>query len=393
MGSQRRHELVRQSQTQRVLDVIADHGPVTRSDIVDRSGLSRPTVLKIVRNLATDDLIRKVGSQSGAAGRSPELYTLNPSVGCVIGVDLGGTKVRAAVADLQGEVLAELVEDTRHGDRPLLDQLAAGCHTLVNEVGMSWSQLQRLVVGSPGIVTPDGTLALADNLRISPTFKLGAALEEELGVGVVVENDVNVAAIGEGWRGKAVGCDDFAVLAVGTGVGMGLVLNGRLVRGAHGAAGEIAYLPIGASPLTTDVRRHGALETVAGATGISRHFRDLRTSGVPTTLGPTASVEKIFQAAQAGDELAELVVAHEADLLALCVLSIVSVVDPKVIILTGGIGSNPALLGPLRESVGRIVPVEVAIELSELGARSGVVGAVAWAVEEAHKQLFGSEPV
>ncbi|MDH3301236.1 MAG: ROK family protein [Acidimicrobiia bacterium] len=392
MGSQRRHDLVRQSQTQRVLEVIADHGPVTRSDIVDRSGLSRPTVLKIVRGLVTDHLIRMVGSQSGSAGRSPELYSLNPSVGCVIGVDLGGTTMRAAVADLEGTVLAELVEDTRHGDQPLLDQLATACRALVDQADMAWAQLQRLVVGSPGIVTPEGTLALADNLRISPTFKLGAALEEELGVGVVVENDVNVAAIGEGWRGKAIGCDDYAVLAVGTGIGMGLVLNGRLVRGAHGAAGEIAYLPIGASPLTDDARRHGALETVAGAGGIARRFRELRAEGVPTTLGPHAAVEKIFDAAANGDELATKVITEEAELLALSVLSIVSVVDPKKIILTGGIGSNPALHGPLCEAVARMVPVDVTIERSELGRRSGVVGAVGLAIEEAHLRLFGTEP-
>ncbi|MDH3292922.1 MAG: ROK family transcriptional regulator [Acidimicrobiia bacterium] len=392
MGSQRRHDLVRQSQTQRVLDVIADHGPVTRSDIVDRSGLSRPTVLKIVRRLAADQLIRMVGSQSGSAGRSPELYALNPSVGCVIGVDLGGTKMRAAVADLEGTVLAELVEDTRHGDQALLEQLSVGCRTLADEAGMSWSQMQRLVVGSPGIVTPEGTLALADNLSISPTFKLGAALEEELGVGVIVENDVNVAAIGEGWRGKAVGCDNYAVLAVGTGVGMGLVVNGQLVRGAHGAAGEIAYLPIGASPFTADARRHGALETAAGATGIARRFRRLRGEGDSTSLGPRASVEQIFDAAQSGDHLARRVVSEEADLLAHCVLSIVAVVDPKKIILTGGIGSNPVLHDPLCRAVERMVPVDVTIERSELGPRSGVVGAVAWAIEEAHIRLFGIEP-
>jgi predicted NBD/HSP70 family sugar kinase len=257
---------------------------------------------------------------------------------------------------------------------------------------MAWSQLQHVVVGSPGIVTPEGTLALADNLKISPTLKLGAALEEKLGVAVVIENDVNVAAIGEGWRGKAVGCDDYAVLAVGTGVGMGLVLNGELVRGAHGAAGEIAYLPIGASPLTREARRHGALETAAGAVGIGRRFRRLRRKGLSTTLGARATVEQIFSEAAAGDELACRVVAEEADLLALSVLSVVAVADPEKIILTGGIGSNAALHRPLCDAVERMVPVAVNIERSELGPRSGVVGAVAWAVEQAHRQLFGTEP-
>jgi predicted NBD/HSP70 family sugar kinase len=208
-----------------------------------------------------------------------------------------------------------------------------------------------------------------------------AALRARFDVPVRIENNVNLAALGESWEGLARNVPTFAFVSIGAGVGMGLVVDGELVRGAHGGAGEIGYLPSGRDPYDERHRLHGGLEDEIGAAGILASLRER--SG-----RELESVHEVFTLARDGDDAARAVVKDVARRLGVAIASVIAVIDPQLIVLGGGIGSNPALLGPVRSTVAELVPLTARIEISRLGDQAALHGAVAVALREAHALLF-----
>jgi predicted NBD/HSP70 family sugar kinase len=242
-----------------------------------------------------------------------------------------------------------------------------------------WRRVDALSLGTPGVQNADGTIRLADNVRGLDEVRVAAALRRLLRIEVRVENDVNMAALGEFEHGVAKGCRNFVLLAIGTGVGMGVMVDGRIIRGSRGAAGEVAYLPIGAVPSAPASLRRGAFEVAAAGSGVceilkARLSRQRRLSG--TSLHAGSSAREVYGAAALGDRLAADVVREHAELVAHAVLGVASVVDPELVVMGGGIGSNPVLLAPLRDAVSRITPWPIRVESSSLGPDAGLIGAV-----------------
>lgn len=366
----RGHAVLREANEFVVLRLISAWAPVSKAELVERSGLSRPTVLSIVAALEEQGLVVGHKAEGSGVGRAPLLYGPNPAVAFVVGVDLGGTKVRAALADMAGSVLAERVAPTdRRGGWRVVDQIAGLAHEVAADAGVPWAKVRGCTLGSPGVLTADGSIELAGNIRGLDRFDVQAALDERCGTPVRIVNDVNLAAVGEHAEGAGRGRQSLVLFAIGTGVGVGVISNGRLLAGARGRAGEIAYLPIGHDPADPAARERGAYEVAVSGSG----FRSLaaRTAGADRS-GP----EVLLEAAALGDPEALDVVERYAHLVACGVLSTVAVVDPEVVVLGGGIGSNPFLLGPIRAALDRIAPFPVPVELSRLGPRAGVVGAV-----------------
>jgi glucokinase len=285
------------------------------------------------------------------------------------GVDLGGSKVRVAVARCaDGTVVAEHVEPTVDGDADdLLRQLTGAVHRVIPP----GTTVTSLAVGSPGLIRPDGTVALASNVRGLHELPLASSLSTALGIPVVVENDANVAAIGEGAQGAAVGCATYAVLSIGTGVGCGLIVDGRIVRGHRGAAGEVAFLPLGAPTGSPATRAAGALELAASGPAFER--------AAARRFGRRVSASEVLSLAAQHDLVAVALVADEAALIGAAIMAIVAVIDPEVVVLTGGLGSNHLLLAPVRETFAQWAPHQVDVRTSPLGDRAGVVGALALA--------------
>jgi predicted NBD/HSP70 family sugar kinase len=348
-----RHEVVRRANVELVFRAIGEQGPISRNDLVRVTGLSKPTVLAVVAALEDEGLVHGVPLPSNGAGRTPLGYAHNPVAAYVIGIDLGGTKVAAAIADLSGAVLAEREEITsQEGGAALVRQLAAIAKAVTRDAGVAWSRVDAVAVGSPGVVGPDGTLDLASN--------------------------VNLAAIGEMYAGVARRCSTFALLALGTGAGAGLVIDGRLVRGSRGGAGEVAFLPIGADPASTEARRRGAFETAVSGSGVQALLVDelARRNGTATTLRRSSDARAVFAAAAAGDPVGVAVVERHAGVVAQALLAIAALLDPEMVVLGGGIGSNPVLLGPVRAAVERVVPWPLRVETSALGSRAGLIGSV-----------------
>jgi len=225
-------------------------------------------------------------------------------------------------------------------------------------------------------MTGAGTMDLATNVAGLGSTPLGSELRRKLRTPVSLDNDVNVAALGELHVGVAQRCRTFALLAIGTGVGLGLVVDGRLARGARGGAGEIAFFPIGGDPTTSEAKRRGTFELAVSGSGVQRMLRERLVEFPSTRLTKRSSARDVFSAAATGDQAGVAVVEQHADLIARGLLALGALIDPEVIVLGGGIGSNPYLLEPVRTAVDRIAPWPLRIETSALGARAGLVGAI-----------------
>jgi glucokinase len=278
----------------------------------------------------------------------------------VVGVDLGGSNLRACLLDGAGAALAELAEPTDGADaRAVVAQLGEIGRRLAGEAGVGWDAIVGVGVGVPGVVV-HGALAMAPNLPSFAGIDLSSALSDELDAEVVVDNDVNMATVGEHRHGVGAHVDDFVFIAVGTGVGMGVVAGGRLLHGARGAAGEIGEVPLDGA---------GALEDVAGGIAVARSYRE-RVGGAD---GLTA--HDVYEAAARGDEAATDVLDRQARALAHAVAAVRGVLDPAAIVFGGGIGSRDDFLPRLRPHLARLGHDDMRIERSALGARAGVVGA------------------
>ena len=296
----------------------------------------------------------------------------------MVGVDLGGSKVRALLADGSGGTVKERADVTVPGDAgAVVAQVVDLCRGLAAEGGVGWERIAGAAVGVPGIAHR-GTLQFAPNLPPFGDVDLGGALAEELGVDVVVENDVNVATLAEARRGLGVGLLDFVFIAVGTGIGMGIVAGGRLQRGAHGAAGEIGALPLGADPFEPANHVRGPLEEVAAGVGVARTYAERSGAG-----GDVTALE-VYEAAAAGDRTAVAVLEQQAVAVALATVAVQSVLDPELVVFGGGIGSRPDFLQRVRAIVPRLTRRPPVLATSALGERAGAIGAAELALARAN---------
>jgi predicted NBD/HSP70 family sugar kinase len=253
--------------------------------------------------------------------------------------------------------------------------------------GISREAVTQTVVGSPGIYDPQrNVMALTGGLPEWDHPEALAGLREAFGPALAIENDVDAASLAERAHGHGRDVDDFAFVHVGTGIGMGVVLGGRLHRGVHGVAGEIAFMPIGGGweDDLEEARRRGGLETLAGADGVVRAA--LR-AGMPAL-----SAQAVFEAAERGDERAAQVVAREARLVAYAICCVITVVDPSLIVLGGGIGRAPGFAATVTEELRLMAPVLPEVRVSALGTDVVVDGCLAEGTSLAWGQLVSGLP-
>jgi predicted NBD/HSP70 family sugar kinase len=360
-----------------VLDLLRRIGPATRPQVAKDTGLSKPTVSQALLALEAVGLARATGHTSTGTGRSAVLYEADPTAGYVLGVDIGRENLRMAIADLGGTVVARRDErNTSRSGVALVAAIGRLATETVKAAGLHADDIVVRVVGSPGVADPHRRcFRHAPNLPGWGKAGLLDELEAALGPGLVVlENDANLTAVGEWERGAARGVDVFACITIGTGVGMGLMLNGEVFRGATGAAGEIGYLPYGqmraADREGLDPPARGHLEEATAAQSVVRGARELG-------LGTAKSARQVFRLARDGDELAQRAVEAEADRLAYTVASVAAVVDPELIVLSGGMGTNADLLRePMERALHAFTPLVPKIVQGELGEDAVLAGAI-----------------
>jgi len=382
-GSARRAD-PRSANLARILDLLRLDGPLARTDIVHAARLSRATVSSLLSELLERGLVREeVDSRRvGSGGRPPALVHIEPNVAAAVGVDVGRTHVRVVVADLGLEVLAEDVEHVDVPDHPeqTLKLVTAMTERVLKKSGIDHSELLGIGVGLPGPV--DRASGRLGSATILPGW-VGLAprdeLEKLLQAPVTVENDANLGALAEGLLGAGRGSRVLAYVKVAAGVGGGLVVDGRLFRGASGAAGEIGHTTQANSGPVCRCGNRGCLEQLAGATAL---LAQMATAGVELR-----GVEDLLKLAAEGHAGARRVLADAGEHIGLAVANLVTLFDTDRVVVGGELGAaNELLVGPLRYAA-RSAAVTVAgssidIVSAELGERAEVLGAVILVLRE-----------
>jgi predicted NBD/HSP70 family sugar kinase len=380
-----RPSLIREMNEQLLLDYIRQRGPCSRAELARVSGLSKPTVSLALENVERAGLVRIAGQRTGMPGRSARLYEIRPDAGLVLGLDLGHEYVRGAIADLSGEIrVRSSVRAHATSVRGRVAELVGLADLLSADLGVPRSAITQTVIGSPGVYdSRRNAMKLTGGLRGWDRPAALAGLREAFGSSLVMENDVDAAAMAERALGHGREVDNFAFVHIGTGVGMGLMLGGQLLRGAHGVAGEIAFMPLsgGSGADEAEARRRGPLEAAASASGVVRAARH---GGMR---GPV-SARRVFEAAAAGDERAAAVVAEEARLVAKAICAVITVVDPDLVVLGGGIGRAPGFAEAVTAALEPIAPVLPAIRVSALGTDAVVDGCLSAGTELAWSHLM-----
>jgi predicted NBD/HSP70 family sugar kinase len=382
-----RPRLIRALNEQLLLGHIRDAGPCSRADLARLSGLSKPTVSMALATLERSGLVQPAGQRMGRPGRSALLYEIRPEAGFVLGLDVGAQYVRGALADLAGEIRARATTKARAASgRGRAGELISLAEGLCGQAGLTPSDMIQTVIGSPGVYDPRReAMALTGDLPGWDRPAVLASLREAFGDSLAVENDIDAAALAEHAHGHGRQVDSFAFVSVGTGIGMGLVIGGQLFRGAHGVAGEIAYLPMsgGHGADEQDARRRGTLEAAASASAVVR-------AGRRAGLRGQVSARRVFTAAEKGDERAAAIVAEEARLVARVLCAVVTIVDPELIVLGGGIGQAPGFAEAVTSELELIAPVMPDVRVSALGTEAIVDGCLAAGAGLAWAQLSGT---
>ncbi|MDX3074554.1 ROK family transcriptional regulator [Streptomyces sp. NPDC088354] len=325
------------------LDLLLEHGTLSRTRIGKLTGLSKPTASQLLARLESAGLVVATGTTAGRPGPNAQLYSVNPAAAHVAGLDVTTEHIRAAVADITGTVTGEFELPTPGRSRRshgAVEQVAQAVDGAVKAAGLHLTDLHRIVVGTPGAFDPStGRLRYASHLPgwHSPTLleELAAALP----VPLEYDNDVNLAAVAEQRLGAARGHDDFVLLWNEEGIGAAVVIGGRLHRGRTGGAGEVGFMPVPGTPLVRHVAKAnaGGFQELAGCNAVLRIARELGLT-VPRGTQAGAASALLSSAAAGGDDgpQAELL-RRFATGLAIGLASLVTVLDPELIVLAGGV--------------------------------------------------------
>jgi predicted NBD/HSP70 family sugar kinase len=368
--------LLRNLNERTVLDAIREGAPISRAEISRRSGISKPTVSLALQSLLEAQLVREATERPDGPGYGAVYFEPVPDAALVLGLDVGARFVRGAVCDLAGTIRAR--QDVELPVAAVPDAVAAIERlrsSLFAASGLDPDRFDGVVVGVPGVVeNATGVLRLAENVEGLEGRAFADELQNALDLPVTLENDINLAALGEQWQGVAQGVDDFVFLSIGTGMGAGLVLRGELHRGRHGAAGEIDFALVG-----VDQRLDPSAPEIAQ---LASRFAARQ-----------ADARAVFGAARNGDENARAVVGEIARRIALHLAPIASVADVELVVLGGGIGANgDLLLDPIGRLLQEWLPFPPRLEVSTLGDAAVLTGALAVGLQAALENVFAKRP-
>jgi glucokinase len=333
-------------------------------------------------------------SRPSHRSHNPDL-TKPRAAGHVIGIDIGATNMRVALANTKGTVLAKWSTSTKRTSSPkmVIQQIRAGVNHLLRQASVPRSSLLAVAAGAPGITDGEaGVVFVTSFLKGWKNVPFARLLESALHVPAAVENDVRLAAIGEHWMGSACGNGDFVFLALGTGIAAGIFVNGQLLRGKNYAAGEVGYMVVpGTSEAPVKHGMPGSLESVIGGAGIGTQW--LRTCNAPQNSPPQdLTATEIFTHAASGDRFAKSVLDHSARILAYAVYNISVVLNTSLFVLGGGIGMSAPLLHATRKILKQYdEPALPTLITSRLGQDAQLMGAIRLALDKAESHANPTE--
>jgi glucokinase len=361
-----------------ILEIIRRESPISRSAIAERLDVSLPTVMRIVDDLVKEGFVRPHGSTEWSGGRRRPLLEFNADGSVVLGVDMGGTKMYGAISDLGGNIVDEL-NIGHHGTsgEDSFTQLTTLIDNLLASPKVEGRTVLGIGVGAPGVTLhKEGIVTWAYTLHWDQ-FPLKARLAKVYDLPITVDNDVNLAALGELWFGAGQNTHDMILIAIGTGIGAGVIINGVLYRGAKEASGEIGNMIPGREFLGKNYLDFGALESVASGTGIAERARQALESRRDLAELEALTAEDVFEAARLKQEWAWTIVNDTVDYLAIAIANLVASFDPELIVLGGGVSrSADLLIEPIMNRLSGIIPNPPKLVVSSLGLRATVMGAI-----------------
>lgn len=377
--------LLRALNDRAALELLLEQGPLTRARLGELTGLSKVTASQLVERLEERGLVARVGEQAGGRGPNAQLYAVRPGSAHVVGVDFGAERVVAACADITGAVVGRSEQPTGDTDDPF-GMVHNAVVTAANSAEAPLSTVRRVVLGAPGLVNPtSGDITFAFNLPRWHAGLLGA-LRDDLHTPVVFENDVNLVAMAEARSGAAQGVADFVLAWVDAGIGLAIMIGGRLHHGSTGAAGEIGWLPVPGVPIprAAALRTKPAFQQLVGAEAVRALAREHGYPDDTAAGGVSAAVAAGAAGAPMLDELARR--------LALGVASTCVVLDPPLVVLAGAVGGagGAALAERVQREVAAIALVRPRVVPTGLTEEPILCGALHTALETARDEVFGS---
>jgi predicted NBD/HSP70 family sugar kinase len=374
--------LMREINERRVIDTLRSN------ESARLIGLSKPTTSDILRGLVDFNLIREFEPGESDSKRARLVYEAVSDLKVSLAIDIGTRFVRAAIGDLNLTTRAEAsiaVKSLKLSD--LTKVMHQAVDQVLKESGYKLKHVAAIAVGTPGVVDQKtGIVSIAGTISALDGVNLAELICKEFGIYPTVENDINLVTVGEQSAGHGVGINNFAVLSVGSGLGSGIVLNGKLHRGHRGAAGEVFYVPFG-DPHDT----HRSATNPSGDR-IAEITRELAKKYKKSTLVEPYTTIEILKAAKDGDELGRAVIEQEAERIALYVAAISAIVDVELVVLSGGIGRQADFfIAPIRKLVNEILPFPPKIEVSKLGESGILVGALQIATAQACDLVFQTQ--
>jgi glucokinase len=361
----------------KIMKVLVQNKAILFSQLMDRIGVNTENLKSALIDLRENGLLD--WDLSFTEQDKDFLVSLCAEKNCIIGFDLGGTKLFGAIADIAGNIIHEQ-EISNHGKagEECYELLVALMQSLIEKAGKLGLNIRGIGVEVPGSVRLETGLVLRAPAVQWKILPLKERLVAKFGLPVFVDNDLKQSALGEAWFGAGRQATNVALLAIGTNMAVGLVTNGILQRGAHLRHGEIGWMVPSREFLGKHYDGFGPAEVEAAGSGIARRARMLLAGKRSEDKLASITSEDVFNAARAGEEWAKKVVAETIDYLAILIANIMAFYDPDVIILSGGISrSSDLLIDPILKLVEGCVLVQPYIVVSSLGYRAGVLGAIA----------------
>jgi predicted NBD/HSP70 family sugar kinase len=369
------------------LDLLLEHGPLSRSRLGELTGLSKPTASQLLTRLERAGLVVATGVSEGGPGRNAQLYAVNPVSAYVAALDVTPTQIVAAVADITGRLVGRSELRTRRGTGTTAVEhvVTALDNALVSAPDVGRADLDRVVIGTPGAFDPaTGRLRYARHLPGWHDPDLLHRISEAVGVPVAGENDVNLAAVAEREVGRAVGVEDFVLLWADEGLGAAIVIDGRLHGGATGGAGEVGFLPLPGTPVVRHVGRSntGGFQELAGGKQVLALARSL---GLRAG-SPQAAVARALTTPGPGDRLLQQL----GERVALGLASLVAVLDPALVVLAGGVLSagGERLAAIVRTELADLTVARPPVELTAVPHDPVLTGGLHAALAAAREHVF-----
>jgi glucokinase len=361
-----------------ILDYVRKYGPTSRPSIARDLNFSLPTVMRIVDELIEESLIVSTGEKEYSGGRRRPLLEINSKDNVIIGIDLGGTEIYGAATDLAGTVIKECRNENHPaGAEEAYSRLKCLISELLSADEIKGRRVLGLAVGTQGYTNHATGIVIMDVIQNWTDYPLREKLQADFNIPVVIDNDVNLAALGELWFGVDQNARNLIFITIGKGIGAGIIIDGALYRSTNALAGEIGYFLPGKEYLGKKHGDFGILESIASLSAVEAQAKEYLKGTSDIEKGGDVTPEKIFKAYLQNQEWATRLINHMVDYLSISVANTCALLDPDMVVLRSSLDMyTDLLIEPILTRIENIIPRKPRLVSSSLGYKATALGAI-----------------